>query len=161
VPDGIINKPTPLDQDELRVIKKHPEQGADILHLSESLHKYIPVVLHHHEWYNGGGYPHGLRGEEINIYAQIVSIADSYDAMTSSRPYRKGCSRDEATAEIKKFRGTQFSPELTDIFLAALSDYKDDQDLFSIRGPHEANHFLYSHRPAVVVDNHSMRNAAS
>ncbi len=161
VPDGIINKPTPLDQEEIQIIEKHPEQGADILQLAESLHKYIPVVLHHHEWYNGQGYPHGLQGEEINIYAQIVSIADSYDAMTSSRPYRKGCSRDEATAEIKKFSGTQFSPELTDIFLAALSDYEDDQDFFSTEGLHEAHHFIYTHSPAVDVDAHSMRDAAS
>jgi putative nucleotidyltransferase with HDIG domain len=161
VPDSIINKPTPLDQKETLVIKKHPEQGADILYLAESLHKYIPAVLHHHEWYNGKGYPHGLQGEEIHIYAQIVSLADSYDAMTSSRPYRKGCSRDEATAEIMKYRGTQFNPDLTDIFLVALNDYKDDQALFTRGGPHEKHHFLYTHSPAGDANAHSMRNAAA
>ena len=160
VPDLIINKPVPLNQQESRIIKKHPEQGAEILHLAESLHKYIPVVLHHHEWYNGKGYPHGLRGDEIHIYAQIVSIADAYDAMTSSRPYRNGCSRDEAAAEIMKFRGTQFNPKLTDIFLIALNDYEDDQDLFSFGGPHETHHFLYTHNAAVGGNAHSLRDAA-
>ena len=152
VPDIIINKPVPLSRQEALIIKKHPEQGAEILQLAESLHKYIPAVLHHHEWYNGKGYPQGLKGDEIHIYAQIVAIADTYDAMTSSRPYRKGCSRDEAAAEIMKFRGLQFNPELTDIFLIALNDYEDEQTLFSLGGAHATHHFLYPHN--VNVDGH-------
>ena len=161
VPDVIINKPIPLNQEEAMIIRKHPEQGAEILYLAESLHKYIPAVLHHHEWYNGKGYPHGLQGEEIHIYAQIVAIADTYDAMTSSRPYRKGCTRDEATAEIMKFRGLQFNPELTDIFLVALNDYKDDQDLFSPGGANETHHFFYTHNSSVVNNADSLRDAAA
>jgi putative nucleotidyltransferase with HDIG domain len=161
VPDVIINKPIPLNPHEAWIIKKHPEQGAKILHLADSLHKYIPVVLHHHEWYNGKGYPHGLEGEAIHIYAQIVAIADAYDAMTSSRPYRKGCSRDEAAAEIMKFRGTQFNPELTDIFLVAMNDYEDDQALFSLGGHHETDNFLYTHSSPVDVNAHSLRDAAA
>lgn len=161
VPDVIINKPTPLNQQEVRTIKQHPEQGADILQLAESLQKYIPVVMHHHEWYNGKGYPHGLKGEEIHIFAQIVAIADTYDAMTSSRPYRKGCSRDEATVEIMKFRGTQFNPELTDIFLVALNDYEDDQVLFSNGGLHDTHQFLYAHSSAVDNNVNGLRDAAA
>ncbi len=161
VPDSIINKPTPLDRDEAQIIKKHPEQGAEILHLAESLRKYIPAVLHHHEWYNGKGYPHGLQGDEIHIYAQIVAIADTYDAMTSSRPYRKSCSRDKAAAEIMKFRGIQFNPELTDIFLIALNDYEDGQTLFSLGGTHETHHFLYTHNPAVDGSTDSLRDTAA
>ena len=145
VPDSIINKPTPLTREESLIIRKHPEQGAEILRLADSLHQYIPVVLHHHEWHNGKGYPHGLQGDEIHIYAQILSIADTYDAMTSSRPYRQGCNREEAASEIMKFRGTQFNPDLADIFLLALDDYEDDQALFSSGGPHETHHFLYTH----------------
>lgn len=160
VPDSIINKPIPLNEEEVQIIKKHPEQGAKILHLAESLHKYIPAVLHHHEWYNGKGYPHGLQGDEIHIYAQIVAIADTYDAMTSSRPYRKGCSRDEATAEIMKFRSIQFNPQLTDMFLIALNDYEDDQTLFSPGGAHETHHFLFAHSPAAADNTDSLRNAA-
>jgi len=161
VPDVIINKPTPLDREEVQIIKKHPVQGAEILHLAESLRKYIPAVLHHHEWYNGKGYPHGLQGDEIHIYAQIVAIADTYDAMTTSRPYRKGCSREEATAEIMKFRNIQFNPELTDIFLVALNDYEDDQALFSPGGAHATHHFLYPHSPAVDNNTDSLRHAAA
>jgi len=144
VPDHILNKPTPLDQAEHQVIKRHPEQGADILNLAVSLHKYIPVVLHHHEWFNGRGYPRGLKGDEIHLHAQIVAIADSYDAMTSSRPYRKGCTRDEATAEILRFGGIQFNPELVDRFLEALDDFQDDHALFPPGGPHATHHFLHT-----------------
>lgn len=158
IPDIIINKPVKLDSNETQVIKKHPEQGAAILRLAGSLHKYIPVILHHHEWYNGQGYPHGLKGDEIHTFAQIVSIADTYDAMTTSRPYRKGCSREEAAEEIMKFRGTQFNPELTDIFLVALNEYDDDQELFSAGGHHERNHSPYPHSAAITDDINRMRH---
>ncbi|MBU0681704.1 MAG: HD domain-containing protein [Proteobacteria bacterium] len=160
VPDVIIHKAGPLSAEESLVIKKHPLQGAEILDLAESLHKCIPAVLHHHEWYNGEGYPYGLQGEEIHIHAQIVTIADSYDAMTSSRPYRKGCSRDEAIAEITKFRGIQFNPDLVDIFLVALGDYEDDLDLFSSGGIHEKHDFLYTHSSAVSGNADSLRCSA-
>lgn len=160
VPDVIINKPVPLDQQELQVIRKHPEQGAEILALAESLHKYIPAVLHHHEWYNGKGYPYGLQGEEINVYAQIVAIADTYDAMTTSRPYRQGCSRDQAAAEIMKFRGIQFNPRLTDLFLLALNDY-DDKDLFATGDSHETQHFLYTHGTLIDSDADRLRKATA
>ena len=149
IPDVIINKPGPLDEQESLFVKKHPEQGAEILRLSESLHKYIPVVLHHHEWYDGNGYPHGLKGEEIHIYAQIVAIADAYDAVTTSRPYRRGCTRDEATAEIINCRGSQFNPELTNVFLDALNNYEDDPSLFVAGETHETNDFLSHHRSSV------------
>ncbi len=129
VPDHILNKQTPLDEQETEVIMQHPEQGAEILGLAESLHKYVPAVLQHHEWYNGQGYPDGLKGDEIHPYAQIVSIADCFDAMTSSRPYRKGCTPNTAAAEIGKFRGTQFAPHLVDLFLESLADYENEQDL--------------------------------
>lgn len=161
VPDHIINKPARLTPEEFQVIKKHPEQGADILRLAESLHKYIPAVLHHHEWYNGEGYPHGLQGDGIPRHAQIVKIADTYDAMTSSRPYRTGCSREEAAAEMLKFSGSQFNPDLVDLFLAALGDYEDDVALFSLGGIHEKHDFLYTHPSAGGADPDSLRFVAS
>ncbi len=161
IPDVIINKPEPLDRKECLIIKKHPEQGAEILYLSESLHKYIPIVLHHHEWYNGNGYPHGLKGKDIHIYAQIVAIADAYDAMTTSRPYRSGCTREEAVAEIINFRGSQFNPELADIFLEALNDFADDQSLFAAGEPHETHHFLSHHSPSVGGNILSLRDTAA
>ncbi len=161
VPDHIINKPERLTPEEFQVIKKHPEQGADILRLAESLHKYIPAVLHHHEWYNGEGYPHGLQGDGIPTHAQIVKIADTYDAMTSSRPYRAGCSREEAAAEMLKFSGSQFSPDLVDLFLAALGDYEDDVALFSLGGIHEKHDFLYTHHSSDDGDPDRLRGAES
>jgi HD-GYP domain-containing protein (c-di-GMP phosphodiesterase class II) len=132
VPDHILNKPAPLQANEVCLIGLHPEQGAEILGLAESLHKYVPVVRHHHERYDGSGYPAGLKGEEIPLFAQIVAIADAYDAMTTSRPYRPGRSRDEAITEIMAFRGTQFAPFLTDLFIEAL--HEDEQMEFSLFG---------------------------
>ena len=129
IPDLILAKEDHLDDDEYEIIRQHPMHGAEILSLSESLHKYIPAVLHHHEWYNGQGYPHGLKGEEIHLFAQIVSIADSYDAMTSSRPYRQGRSRDTAIEEIRKFRGTQFSPKLVDLFVSLLQEIDEVEEI--------------------------------
>ncbi len=133
VPDVILTKGERLNDQEYKIIMQHPLYGAEILGLADSLHKYIPAVLHHHEWYNGQGYPQGLQGEEIHQYAQIVTIADSYDAMTTSRPYRRGLSKSAATEEIKKFRGTQYSPPLVDIFIEALSDFEEVEEI-SIAG---------------------------
>lgn len=132
VPDRILNKPSPLQADEIHIIGQHPDQGAEILGLAEPLHRYVPVVRHHHERYDGSGYPAGLKGEDIPLFAQIVAIADAYDAMTTSRPYRPGRSRDEAIEEILAFRGTQFAPHLTDLFIEALHDEEDTE--FSLFG---------------------------
>jgi len=133
VPDRILQKEQALEIEEYALVMKHPHHGAEILRLADSLHKYIPAVLHHHEWYDGNGYPDGLKGEEIHLYAQIVTIADSYDAMTSSRPYRQGLSKRAATNELKKFKGTQFSPRLVDIFVESLGDFDEVMEI-SIAG---------------------------
>ena len=129
VPDMILAKETELDDAEYAIMKKHPIYGAEILSLSDSLHKYIPVVLQHHECYNGQGYPYGLKEDEIHLHAQIVAIADSYDAMTSSRPYRQGRSGASAAWEIRKFRGTQFSPRLVDIFIETLNEIEEVEEI--------------------------------
>lgn len=127
IPDVVLNKPGALDAEEARLIRRHPEQGAEILGLAQSLHKYVPVVLHHHEWYDGSGYPGGLRGEGIPLFAQIVAIADAYDAMTSSRPYRPGRSLEDAVEEIRAFRGRQFEPRLADLFIEALQEETEEE----------------------------------
>lgn len=128
IPDEVLHKPAPLDAEETELVRRHPEHGAEILYLAESLHKYIPVVQQHHEWHNGQGYPKGISGDDIHPFARIVAIADAYDAMTSSRPYRTGLGREEASAEIRRFRGTQFAPQLVDIFLEALPEFDEDQE---------------------------------
>ncbi|MGB7972608.1 MAG: HD domain-containing phosphohydrolase [Candidatus Deferrimicrobiaceae bacterium] len=121
-PDEILLKEQRLSPREIGLMRKHPDNGADILRMAPSLHRYIPVVRYHHEWYNGKGYPEGRMNSEIPIHAQIISLADAFDAMTSSRPYRKGLTTRQALEEIRRFRGTQFSPELTDVFIRMVNE---------------------------------------
>lgn len=118
VPDAILNKQGRLTDDEYHLIIAHPEHGAEILSLSGSLHKYIPAVRHHHERYDGQGYPDKLTGDAIPLHAQIIALADTYDAMTIDRPYRPGRDDTEAAAEILTCRGSQFNPQLVDVFLS-------------------------------------------
>jgi putative nucleotidyltransferase with HDIG domain len=123
IPDRILAKTEPLSREEYAIIQQHPVHGAEILRLSASLHKYIPAVLQHHEWHNGNGYPYGLKGDQIHLHARIVAIADCFDAMTTSRPYRRGRPRNDAAREIKNYKGVQFCPHLADIFLEALNEF--------------------------------------
>ncbi len=134
IPDRILNKRGPLNRSEHACIVRHAEHGADILRLSESLHRYVPAVLHHHEHWDGSGYPAGLKGEQIPHLAAILAIADAYDAMTSSRPYRAGLSRAEAVEEILRCSGSQFAPDLVKVFLLALEDYRDEHLPSTIAG---------------------------
>ncbi len=117
VRDAVLNKQCNLDQEESLEIAQHPLLGSQILELAPSLHKYIPGVKHHHERFDGTGYPDRLSGDEIPIHAQILALADTYDAMTSSRPYRQGLSQEKAIAEIRRCSGSQFNPKLAEIFI--------------------------------------------
>jgi putative nucleotidyltransferase with HDIG domain len=117
VPDAILLKPSGLTDDEFDVIKKHPEDGARIVGRLRSLHETVPAILHHHERWDGKGYPHGLRGGEIPVEAGIVGLADAFDAMTTDRPYSAARPLEEAIEEIVRNRGTQFAPEVVDAFL--------------------------------------------
>jgi HD-GYP domain-containing protein (c-di-GMP phosphodiesterase class II) len=119
VPDRILQKEGALDDEERSLMSQHPQHGADILGLAASLQQFIPAAIAHHERYDGQGYPQGLKGDEIPLFAAIVAIADCYDAMTSNRPYRVGLDASVALAEIQRCRGTQFSPKLVDLFIAA------------------------------------------
>jgi HD-GYP domain-containing protein (c-di-GMP phosphodiesterase class II) len=121
IPDQILKKAGPLDKDEMQLVKRHPRDGAEILGHSRALRRFIPAVLYHHEWYNGQGYLEGLKGEDIPLFAAIIAIADAYDAMTTSRPYRAGLPADVAIGEIIRFRGAQFNPQVVDHFVAALA----------------------------------------
>jgi putative nucleotidyltransferase with HDIG domain len=119
-PDAILFKGRSLDSIEYDEIRHHPEDGAEILKKVKPLQKYVEPVKHHHEYYNGEGYPDGLDGDGIPLYAAIISIADTYDAMTSTRPYRKALSKEEACKELEKEAGKQFHPELVKAFLRAM-----------------------------------------
>lgn len=115
-PDDVLLKGDRLSRAEEEQMRSHPVDGTEILRMAPFLHRYIPVVRAHHEWYNGKGYPDGIKGDEIPLHAQILALADAFDAMTTERPYREALSSKEAIDEILQFRGTQFSPELADAF---------------------------------------------
>jgi HD-GYP domain-containing protein (c-di-GMP phosphodiesterase class II) len=120
ISDAILHKAGKLAPDEWEEMKKHPEYGAEILGKAPSLRRFIPAVRHHHEWFDGSGYPDGLSGEGIPREAAIISLADAYDAMTSDRPYRKAMTREKAMATIQEYIGKQFSPELAPLFLGTV-----------------------------------------
>lgn len=126
VPDTILLKESKLTDDEYAEIKNHPSIGAHILSTSTIFKDIIPIVKHHHERYDGCGYPSQLQGNNIPYLARITAIADSFDAMTSKRTYRDSLPLEKVTLEFQKCKGTQFDPELTDVFLDILkNDYND------------------------------------
>lgn len=121
IPRTILNKTDQLSKEEWSLIKQHPKWGASILRSMQQMDSIIPLILHHHERYDGNGYPKGLRGEDIPLGARIIAVADSFDAMTTSRPYRKAKSTAEAMEEIVINSGTQFDPLIAGLFAKNLS----------------------------------------
>lgn len=122
IPENILNKKEPLTLQEWKNIKSHPATGGKILKpvcLNEDM---LTVVTGHHERYDGVGYPDGLAGEKISIYARIAAVADTYDAMTSSRAYRPAMGKEWAISELEKSRGTQLDPRLVDVFIEILRE---------------------------------------
>ncbi len=129
VPDAILRKPGPLTEAEWEQMRRHPEMGAQLLADIGFLSSAIPVVRHHHERWDGKGYPDGLAGTSIPLAARIFAVADTLDAMTSDRPYRPARSLAEARAEITRVRGSQFDPAVVEAFLAT-----SDQEWQAIAG---------------------------
>ena len=117
IPDHILFKPGPHDPEESAQMKRHCEIGYRIAQSAPDLVPIADWILKHHEWWNGNGYPLGLKGEEIPLECRILAIADAYDAMTNNRPYRKALSHDDAVRELKRCAGTQFDPNLVDVFI--------------------------------------------
>jgi putative nucleotidyltransferase with HDIG domain len=113
----ILTKTGKLTDREYEVLKRHPVLGCTILKDVKFLEKEIPIILHHHERFDGAGYPHGLKQREIPLGARILSVADSFDAMTAGRSYKKKIDRAVAVQEIRNNSGTQFSPEIVEAFL--------------------------------------------
>lgn len=112
IEDRVLMKPARLDSDETELMRRHPLYGASILEPSAALRPLVPIVLHHHENYDGTGYPEGLKGEDIPLGARILIVADTYEAMTSDRIYRKAPGHDRAMEQLSRYKGTQFDPKI-------------------------------------------------
>jgi diguanylate cyclase (GGDEF)-like protein len=137
VPSEILDKPSSLSDGEWQAIGEHPRIGQVILEQASSLREAIPVVLHHHERYNGGGYPHGLRGNEIPLGARIVAVADAYHAMIHDRPYKPAQTHQEALDELRRHAGAQFDPDVVDLFCSIYSDGVPPDGLEEVYRLHE------------------------
>jgi hypothetical protein len=122
IPDDILGRPGDLAISEWRVVAEHPKIGQVVLEQAGALRDAATIVLHHHEWYDGRGYPHGLTAADIPIGARIVSIVDAYEAMISGRPYRAAISHEAALAELRRQAGIQFDPDLVEVFAALFAD---------------------------------------
>jgi len=135
VPEAVLCKPGRLTDQEFALIKLHPEIGHRILRDIPQLQDILPGVLHHHERWDGKGYPHGLKGEDIPLSARLLGLADTFDAMSSTRAYRSALPRDVVLAEVQRSAGSQFDPELAKLMLGLdLTEY----DRMVARHAHEA-----------------------
>jgi len=117
IPDSILRKPGRLDAEEYALMKKHPEYGWAVLRMLPGFERAALDILHHHEFFDGKGYPAGLKSTEIPIVSRIVTVTDAFDAMVSSRPYRKGLPFEEAMRRLTESSGTQFDPAVVQCFL--------------------------------------------
>ncbi len=126
VPDSILNKPARLSEDEVRHMRCHPELGLKVIRGIELFKPAMAYIYAHHERWDGKGYPEGLRAEEIPIEGRLLAVTDTFDAMMSDRPYRRGSALGEAVAELQKYRGIQFDPKIVDLFVKILCEGKID-----------------------------------
>lgn len=134
-PKEILFKPGPLNDEEWKIMRRHPVDGAEILEQIDGLKEMAKVVRYHQEAYDGSGYPEGLKGEEIPIGARIATVVDAFDAMITDRPYRKGMPIAKAIEELKRNRGTQFDPNVVD----AIVEIYDEGNLHPARLPEPAH----------------------
>jgi putative nucleotidyltransferase with HDIG domain len=116
VDDAVLNKPGPLTPEEFDKIKQHPQLGYDILCGVRQLDRILPIVLHHHEAWDGSGYPHGLKSDETPLLARVTAVADAFDAMSSDRPYRRGMPDEKLDAIFREGAGRQWDPMVIDAF---------------------------------------------
>jgi putative nucleotidyltransferase with HDIG domain len=135
VPEAILNKPGPLTDDEWVVMRTHPEVGERILEPIQSLRAILPIVRHHHERWDGDGYPDRLTGRAIPLGARIVAVCDAYRAMTEDRPYRAALPEDEARRELESCAGSQFDPDCVAAMLRALDRRGGTAEIVALRPP--------------------------
>ena len=158
VPDAVLRKPAKLDEDEWNKMKLHPIHGQKILRNIPFLEGAARIVAQHHEKWDGSGYPVGMRGEDVDIGARIFSVVDAFDAMVSDRVYRKGCSYEDALAELERCAGTQFDPLVVEAFKHVP---KEDWEILrerSVRDKQEISSFqaivselVYARQPLELV----------
>ena len=117
VPQSVLNKISPLTDKEFELIQTHPVKSAELISQVQGMEEIVNIVMHHHEAFDGRGYPDGLKGEEIPYFSRVITVCDSYDAMTSKRPYRHPLTHEQARSELIKCKGTQFDPDLVNPFL--------------------------------------------
>jgi diguanylate cyclase (GGDEF)-like protein len=153
ISDEILDKPSTLSDAEWQAIGEHPRIGQVILEQASGLRDAIPVVLHHHERFNGGGYPHGLKGSEIPLGARIVAVADAYHAMVHDRPYSTAMTHDEALHELRRHAGTQFDPKVVEVFCSVYAEIVPPDGLEEVYRLHERARGGLSH---LEVDPHSL-----
>ncbi len=122
LPEEVLSKPGQLDEMEWRQVRRHPSMGYYIVRSNLRLESVATGVLSHHEHWDGSGYPHGLKGEEIPLQSRITALVDAYEAITQQRPYREPLTREEALAEIDRCSGTQFDPRLVSFFRRLLEN---------------------------------------
>lgn len=120
IPDHILNKPGKLSLEEMEIMKRHPEIGEKIIAPLDAMKNLMPLIRHHQEYYDGKGYPDGLSGEAVPLACRILSVVDTFDAMTSDRPYRKALPKESAIAELRRCAGSQFDPMIVEIFIGIL-----------------------------------------
>ena len=128
VHDNILTKPDKLTKEEWEEIKLHPTKGVEILKSLTFLNEVMELIEQHHERYDGMGYPYGFNGEDIKLGARIMAVADSFDAMTSNRPYAQALSMTDAIEELKRCAGNQFDPKVVDVLIRLIYD---NPDIFS------------------------------
>lgn len=122
VPDDLLNHPGKLSEDEMERVRNHVQVGVSMIEMLGEMHPIVPLIRHHHECYDGSGYPDGLKGEQIPLISRIIAVADMYDAMTSDRPYRKRRTHQTAVDEIISTSGTKIDPKIAEVFLEVLKD---------------------------------------
>jgi len=135
VPESILNKPGPLTESELAIMKTHPEVGEHILRPIQSLGAILPIVRHHHERWDGTGYPDGLAGRAIPLGARIVAVCDAYRAMSEDRPYRRALTKEEARSELERGAGSHFDAHCVAALLRALGRRDDTATVVALRPP--------------------------
>ena len=147
IPDEILTNPGELSDPEWRVVSEHPKIGQVVLEQAGALRDAATIVLHHHEWYDGRGYPHGLSGQEIPVGARIVAIADAYEAMVAGRPYRDAVTHEQAMAELRRHAGVQFDPDLVRLFSLLFQDgvpWRPDEHDFGRPHPRDGDDRTHS-----------------